>query len=447
MKKYIYSISLILFVFTNNTKAQDYLSFYNLGDYVVQTQNLSPILLPKYKVSFGTPLNLGLNLNSEIKLNQVLVESGNNLKVDFENLNVVAGETNAVTTDVVANIFMLAFKINKGSISVFANAKANLSWEFSKDFTGVAANGFGDSFALTKEKIGFTSYSEIGIGYTRTFLDDKLAVGIRLKSLSGVAHAALEDNAQFSIDINAANFLWTATAANATINTSGVSDTENISFFGKNSGFGMDFGLGYELNDKFSFELSINDLGSINWEENVTNYNIADVNGAVYNGFDFQNSGNVQDEIEDALNNIIGTTETNESFTSKLSSRTFFSAKYKMSEKNVFRATYFSNNNPYIETKPSYGLGYNRELKKSTYGLIASAGGNNGGFRLGANLAVQLGFLQLYTAIDDLSNIGGKVQEANAANFRFGMNFLFGYRGKTKSIKIDEEEEKLESNP
>ena len=208
----------------------------------------------------------------------------------------------------------------------------------------------------------------------------------------------------------------------------------------------MDFGLGYELNDKFSFELSINDLGSINWEENVTNYNIADVNGAVYNGFDFQNSGNVQDEIEDALNDVIGTTETSESFTSKLSSRTFFSAKYKMSEKNVFRATYFSNNNPYIETKPSYGLGYNRELKKSTYGLIASAGGNNGGFRFGANLAVQLGFLQLYTAIDDLSNIGGKVQEANAANFRFGMNFLFGYKGKTKSIKI-EEEEKLESNP
>lgn len=445
MKKYIYSISLLIFVFINNTKAQDYLSFYNLGKYVIQTQDLSPILLPKYKVSFGTPLNAGLNLNSEITINQLLVESGNNLKVDFDNLNMVAGETNIVTTDIVANIFMLAFKINKGSISFFANAKSSLAWQFSEDFTEIAANGFGQSFSLSREKIGFTSYSEIGIGYTRTFLDDKLAIGLRLKSLSGIAHSSLDENAQFAVDINNTNFIWTASAVNATLNTSGVSDTENISFFGSNGGFAMDLGLSYELNDKFSFEFSINDLGSINWQDNVTNYNIEDVNGGVYNGFDFEDSGNVQDEIEDALNDVIGTTETNESFKTDISSRMFFSAKYKMSEKNVLRATYFSNNNPYIDTKPSFGLGYNRELNKSTYGIIASAGGINSGFRFGANLAVQLGFLQLYTAIDDISNIGGKVQEANTANFRFGMNFLFGYIGKSKTTKIEEIKKEVET--
>ena len=114
-----------------------------------------------------------------------------------------------------------------------------------------------------------------------------------------------------------------------------------------------------------------------------------------------------------------------------------------MSEKNVFRATYFSNKNPYINIKPSFGLGYNRELSRATYGVVASAGGNNGGFRLGANLAVQLGFLQLYTALDDLSSIGGKVQDSNTANFRFGMNFLFGQLNKSK-VKMDEEEEEKE---
>ena len=111
----------------------------------MQTQDLSPILLPKYKVNFGTPLNIGLNLNSEITINQFLVESGNNLKVDFDNLNIVAGETNIVTSDIVANIFILAFKVNKGSISIFANVKSNLAWQFSEDFTDIAANGFGQS--------------------------------------------------------------------------------------------------------------------------------------------------------------------------------------------------------------------------------------------------------------------------------------------------------------
>jgi hypothetical protein len=444
MKKYIYLTVLLFFVLIGNTKAQDYLSFYNLGDYVIQTQNVSPIYLPKYKVNFGTPINVGFNLNSGIKLNDLLVESGNNLKVDFNNLNAAAEDANNVATDVVANIFMLGFKTKKGSITVFANAKSNLVWEFSKDFTSVAANGFGQSFALSNEKIGFTTYSEIGIGITRTFLDDKLSVGLRLKSLSGIAHASLEENAQFALDINPTSFLWTANTANATVNTSGVSDTDDLAFFGSNSGFGMDVGLGYELNDKFSFELSINDLGSINWKDKVTNYNLQDVTDGVYSGFDFEDSGNVQDEIEDALNDVLGATETTESFKTKIGSRTFFSAKYKMSDKNVFRATYFSNNNPFVDIKPSFGLGYNRELNRATYGVVASASGNNSGFRLGANLAVQLGFLQLYTALDDLSSIGGKVQEANTANFRFGMNFLFGQLNKSKVIIEEDEEEKEE---
>ena len=148
--------------------------------------------------------------------------------------------------------------------------------------------------------------------------------------------------------------------------------------------------------------------------------------------------------IEDALNDVLGANETTESFKTKIGSRTFFSAKYKMSEKNVFRATYFNNNNPYIDIKPSFGLGYNRELNKATYGVVASSGGNNGGFRLGANFAVQLGFLQLYTALDDLSNIGGKVQESNTANFRFGMNFLFGKINKSEVIMDEDMEEKEE---
>ena len=443
MKKTIYSTILLFFVLMGNIKAQDYLSFYNLGDYVIQTQNVSPIYLPKYKVNFGTPLNVGFNLSSEIKLSDILIDSGNNIKIDFNNLNAAAADANVVATDVVANIFMLGFKTKKGSITLFANAKSNLVWEFSKDFTAVAANGFGESFALTAEKFGFTSYSEIGIGVTRTFLDDKLSIGLRLKSLSGIAHSSLEDGAQFSLDINPANFLWTLNTTNATVNTSGVSDTDSIAFFGENSGFGMDIGLGYEINEKFSFELSINDLGSINWKDNVTNYNLQDVTNGVYSGFDFQNSGNAQDEIENALNDVLGATETQESFKSKIGSRTFFSAKYKMSEKNVFRATYFSNKNPYINIKPSFGLGYNRELNSATYGVVASAGGNNGGFRLGANLAVQLGFLQLYTALDDLSSIGGTVQDSNTTNFRFGMNFLFGQLNKSK-VKIDEEEEEKE---
>ena len=62
-------------------------------------------------------------------------------------MNASAADANVVATDIVANIFMLGFKTKKGSLTLFANAKSNLAWEFSKDFTTVAANGFGESFS------------------------------------------------------------------------------------------------------------------------------------------------------------------------------------------------------------------------------------------------------------------------------------------------------------
>ena len=441
MKKYTYL--LVFFTLIGNIKAQDYLSFYNLKDYVIQTQNLSPIFLPKYSVSFGTPANIGLDINSDFKISDILVESGNNLSIDLDNLNALAQESNAVHANVANNLFMLGFKLKKGSITVFANTKTNLLWEFSDSFTNVAANGFGSSFALSNEKLRISSYSEIGIGFTQQFFKEKLTFGIRLKSLNGIAHGEIKEGASFAADINNTNFNWAITSSNATVNTSNLSNLsdDEFNFFTENSGFGVDLGLNYKITDKLTVEVAVNDLGSIDWKENVTNYNIDDNNGTVYQGFDFEGADDVVEEIETAFGDVIGSNETNEAFTTQLGTKMFISAKYQISEKNAFQAVYFSDNNPYIDVEPSYSLGYNRTLNKSTYGLTAGAGGVNSDFRFGANLAVQLAFLQLYAAIDDFSSIGGKVQDVRSTNLRFGINFLFGYKRKHSSFDDVEDED------
>ncbi|TVZ55528.1 hypothetical protein OD91_0782 [Lutibacter sp. Hel_I_33_5] len=444
MKKIIYTTSLLFFVLTGSVKAQEYLSFYNLKDYVIQTQNVSPVFLPKYKITFGTPINLGLDINSGIKLNDLLVESGNKTKWDFDSLNSVAEDKNILSTDIALNLFTLGIKTKKGSISFFANAKANLTWQISKDFTNILATGFNNNFSLSNERMGLMAYSEIGIGYTRKFLKDKLAIGIRLKSLSGIANGEIANNAQFSLDIDPTSSHWTFKSANSTVNTAGLADTDNISFLGKNKGFGMDLGFSYQLNEKLTLELAINDMGSIEWTENVKNYNINDTTGAVFTGVDLQAGGDILDEVESTIGNVLGTTETSKNYKTKIGTKTFLSAKYKLSEKNILQVTYFSNNNPYIDVKPSYALGYNRALNKSTYGVTLGSRG------FGANFALQLGFLQLYAAVDDISNISGKIEETTASNARLGLNFLFGYRGKGKVIKdesevlAEKEAEKLE---
>ena len=188
------------------------------------------------------------------------------------------------------------------------------------------------------KKMGLTAYGEIGVGITRTFLKEKLAIGLRLKYLSGIVHTELEDSAQFSLDINPTNFLWTLNSSNVTLNTSGVSDIDKKAIFGQNAGFGMDFGISYKLNDKFSFDFSANDLGSINWTEDVTNYNLEDATDVVYNGIEFENRDNVRDDLENALENIIGTNKSNNSFKSNIGSKILFSSKYQMSGKKCIQS-------------------------------------------------------------------------------------------------------------
>ena len=429
MKKYTYIF--IFFIFIGNSRAQDYLSFYNLRDYVIQTQNLSPVFLPKYSVSFGTPVNAGITFNSTYKISDVLVASnGGNLKVDIDNLNALAQKSNAINTNIANNLFMLGIKLSKGSLTFFVNTRTNLNWQFSDNFTNVLADGFGRSFSFSNERLRVSSYSEIGIGFTQQFLKKKLALAVRVKSLNGIAHAEIQDNALFSADINDTN--WVFNSANATVNTSGFSNEsgEEFAVFTGNSGIGVDLGVNYKVTNKLSVDVALNDLGAIDWKENVVNYNIGDTNEAVYEGVDFEGSGDILDEIETTLGDVLETSETKESFSTKLGSKLFASVKYQLSEKNTLQAVYFKDNNPYIDIAPSYAIGYNRSLIKSTFGFTAGSGGVDGDFRFGANFAVQLAFLQLYAAVDDFSTMGGKVQDINSTNVRFGVNFLFGYKRK-----------------
>ncbi|WP_139958512.1 DUF5723 family protein [Flavicella sediminum] len=430
MKKHIYTYIILLFTTIGSVNAQDYFSFYNLGDYVAQTQNVSPVYLPKNSFTFGTPLNVGMNLKSNLTLSNILVDNGSGgLKIDFDGLNESSEEINKINSDVTANIFMLAFKTKKGSLTVFANLRSTLNWQYSDDFTNVAANGFGASFALSDDKMRSSSYSEIGIGYTRKFLKDRLAVGLRLKSLNGITHSETAENSSLSVDIDQTTSYWTVMASNATVNTSGLEEDENgdRSFFTGNKGFGFDIGATYAITPKLTVELAVNDIGSIDWSENVKNYNIADTDGAVFQGGDLNTEGSIEDELTSALEDVIGTSETTESFKTKLSTKTYISAKYQLTEKNALTAAFFKKSNTLIDVKASYALGFNRTLNKTTYGVVASAGGPNSDMRFGANVVLRLGFLQLYAATDNIANLAGKIEDTNGGTVRVGLNFVFGY--------------------
>ena len=433
----------MLFIATIDVKAQANISFYNLGDYVSQTQNISPVFIPKNTLTIGL-LNAGLNLNSTFKPNQLLVDNGSGkLKYDFKNLLASSKDVNNTAIDLNVNLFMAAYKFKKSAVTVFANLRSSSNWQYSKDFINIAANGISD-FSLSNDKIGSTTYSEIGVGYTHTLLKDKLALAVRIKQLNGIAYAGTKDNAQLSLDIDKASSEWTINASNAGVNTSGIvlPEGKERSIIGNNTGFGFDFGATYKLTDKLTVELAVNDIGQIQWNDNVKNYTIKDATNTKFSGTNLNTKNDIGEEIESALNDVIGTTETSESFTTKLASSTFISAKYQLSDKNTFSAVYV--NNPVLDKiKPAFGLGYNRTLSKSTFGAVIGAGGVDDKVKLGANFAVKVGPFQLYAATDDIFGMMNKVEESNFARINFGLNLVIGYKKwNTSKSKVTDSETK-----
>lgn len=423
MKAATFTLITILFFMTNSSKAQNAMSFYNLGDYVMQTQNISAVYLPKNTITFGLP-GVGLSANNPFQLNEFLVKNNttNKLETNFDNLLTNAQAVNQSNVHLNTSLFMLAFKTSKGSISVFANSKLTNNWQYTDEFIAIVANGIND-FNLSNNQLNTSLYHEIGLGITQQFLNKKLAVGLRLKYLNGIAHTSLKNYASLSLNIDDTNQNWNITAKNATLRTSGVSNDEK-SYFTGNNGFGIDLGATYQLSEKWIVALSINDLGTINWSENNTSYNIKDTPGTIYSGVNLDTDGSVKKEIESALNTVFNATETIENFSTKLTTKTYLSAKYYANKKNVF-STVFANTHIFGNLNSNYALGYNRLHKNSTYGLLTSIDSQQKQIKLGGNAAVNIGALQIYVATDNFLNAFRKVAEISQSEIYLGLNLGF----------------------
>ena len=436
MKKNIYIYLAIICISISNVNAQDYLSFYNLEDYVVQTQNISPVYIPKNSFTFAIPgANLGFNFNSGFKVNELLVqdETTNTLTYNLGNLYDNAEDVNDMNIDLTVNLFYMAFKRKRGSLTIFANTKVTNNWRYSKDFLKIAAQGITQNFTLNDQN-EYTGYNEIGIGFTQTFLNDRLAIAVRAKYLNGMVHSSTADDGQVSLEIDETTGEYTIYAENATVNSAGSvffeNSDEEFKFFTGNTGFGFDFGATFKATKKLTIELAVNDIGSIDWTEDVKNFNIEDTGaaGVLYDGINLrpEDGGNIGTDALDKLEEITETNETFEGFETKLNMKSYASLRYALTEKNTFTLAAF-NTHAFDEFEPSYSLGYNRTLKKTTYGVLASMGGVDNELLFGANFAVKLGPLQLYAATDSLKAIFEKPEEATGANVRVGLNFVFGY--------------------
>jgi len=441
MKNYIKLITLIVFsiFLKNDIKAQSHVSFFHLGDYVQQSTELSPVYLPKNKLSIGLP-GVSVAVSNQLSYRQIFPQNLTNPNfVDFDMqgmYNAIDGEYNNFAISQSVNLFNLAFKRKHGSITFFVNQKVNTNWKMSKNgVLNILNNGLQkrNNTILLNDQIDATLYAEAGIGFTQQFLKDKLAVGIKLKYLIGVANGSTQENATASVRVNN-DYSWTINTKNAFARSAGI-DLENIKdykFNTNNTGIGFDIGASYEIIPNLIVEAAINDIGAITWKDNVKEYYVNDVTNLEHEGTNLRSDNDVLDDLE-ALTES-GKLDTGErkgtSYKTSLATTSYLSASYSLFKKHQFRATMF-NNHKLKDDKAVLGLGYNLALRKTTYGVVGIKNAQ-GEIDYGVNFATKIGPIQIYAATDNLNKILGKPEEVRNANLKLGLNLVFGYGKKSK---------------
>ncbi len=450
-------VIIILFVFgVTSVNAQGYLSFYQLRDIIPQTQGLQPAFVPNNSLTISLPgANVGFAIQGDLKLEEILhrPDGQRDFTLDFNIMNEAAQDENFLNLDLTSNLFHLGIKTKNGGYSFFANARATFNFTYGRDFIDFLANGnsnkIGGTVDFSDTRIRMEAYHEVGIGYARRFLENRLTIGARAKLVSGIFHASLDENASGSLSTDATDFSWQIAVQNGTANVAGLDyltnsddpaydDIVGYLLNNENRTVAFDIGAKFRPLKWLEVEAAVNDIGSIEWKDNARNYNTADTTvtfvGVELDGI--QDSGEV---FKDSIENKFNSNETTLAFKTNLPRKVYLTASAYLTPDDRFSITYFKSN-ALSNLPANYALSYNHKFDKFVFGILGTYRRANNETNIGANLGTNIGPLQLYLAMDNVL-VMNRPERFSKADFRFGLNLMFGYkkwRKKSDVIDLDE---------
>lgn len=454
MKKIVLIILSVFSFATFSAKGQGYFAFYELRDVVPQAQILQPAFIPTNSVSVSLPfLNFGTSVQADYKLEELF--SYNNqgqLTVDFDLLRASAQDDNHTNFDATTNLLNVGIKTRVGAFTLFGNTRATGNIIYGVELMEFLANGnsnhIGKTLDLSGTKFVLNGINEVGLGYANEFLDKKLTIGARVKMVQGVVHGSIGDDFQGTLHTRESDYLWTIGVKNGNINTAGLdyffnsqdyesTDFLNYALSNKNRSVGFDIGAKYQILPWLKAEVAVNDIGNLKWSESVRNYTTEDA-VVEYLGVDLANLSEADNIFRDSLGSKFDSRETQETFTTALGTRIYFTAIGNITPNDRFSLTYFKNNA--LKGIPAnYALSYNHRFENFVVGAVGSYRRANNEVNIGASFASNIGPVQLYMALDNVL-VANKPEQYSKADFRFGLNLMFGYekwKQKDKIVDLD----------
>lgn len=338
-------------------------------------------------------------------------ESGNQLTLTMEEAIDNLNEKNYLFSNININYLMAGVNYKSHFFGFYMSERLSGSFMYRKNLVELLWRGnepfLGEEINIAPE-LNVNKYREWGFTYGKKF--EKWDVGVRLKYLQGLANISTSksdlslytDSEDYSIRIR----------SNFEINTSRVSGFEEVIspfFTVNNPGAGIDLGLSYQPNEKWSFSTSFLDLGFINWQTDAITYSangVFDFDGIDI--FDFATNDSVSfEQFTDSIQNLVDVEQSDQKYRNFLQPAFFVSANYSLNERHQFTGQvygeYFNN-----EIVPSFTLGYMTKFKKLLGLSIENNIGafwsyrNGSPYNLGLNYSIRYKNLQFFVAGDNL---------------------------------------------
>ncbi|HEY6913589.1 MAG TPA: DUF5723 family protein, partial [Paludibacter sp.] len=379
------------------------------------------------------------------------------------------------------NLLSFGFRTGKSYWNFTVNEKFNERFNVPKDLMKLMLYGTPDknNNAYNLSTLGFdmSAYTEVGLGYSR-IVNDKLAIGGKLKFLSGTANVS---SSLESLNLTAGIDQWTIKGGGS-INYSspaniGGTDLENIDpttpenplDWVKPSGLGgaIDLGATYKLTNDLTLSASVIDLGLIRWNQNTkkASFNIDyEFHGLVNPKID---SFNQQSELFDSLlnsikNSVEDTIVDNSAYVTKLAPKLNVGAEYAFFNNKLsvglLSSTMFYNNVAYEELTASIN---GRPI--DWFNLSASYSILNGRMsNIGAGLGVRTGFIHWFLSADYIPlqytkpypvNFGNQIVKlplpynTKGLNLAVGFNLVLGNRKDADKDGVIDRKDKCPETP
>ncbi len=415
---------------------------YHLKDATFQNTHFNAAYVPEYGNFFlGLPVISGINahVSSKLSYNELFTPSGDSTIIDLTKAIENLTRQNGLYGHFNINLLHLGLRLpNNAVVSFFANERIEIDFLFPKEPMQLLWEG--NATILENEvKIGRFALSanhfrEIGLGYAYAVPDFGTRFGIRAKYLQGMFNASMPGSLKANFLTENENHQINVDLKDAMIRTSSIQiatgdegDIGSHLIGNGNTGFALDLGAEYKYNRYYTFALGINDVGFINWKEDIRNYHIDDTTFR-YTGSQLKGAYDLQDSL-DMFSEIFEYEDDNtEPYTAWLPTRIFGSMIWN-GYPGIDVITTISSR--IIQGQPRFSFGVGGRYTTGS-GFTASANLtklDQQFFNIGVGLAAKVSVLQIYLASDHL--VGYSAPDLDAFDIRLGVNFIFSKRQKS----------------